>query len=82
MDFDSGNRKLLCGNYELISTAKNDAASHSMSRGQECHIILDISFCETTHFWICFLRKKTYLEIFVDFSFLTKGKYFVDILSK
>ena len=25
----------LCGNYELISTAKNDAVSHSMSTGEK-----------------------------------------------
>ena len=30
-----GNRKLLNGNYELISIAKNDAASRSMSRGEK-----------------------------------------------
>ena len=29
-----------------------------------------------------FLKKKTYVEISVDFSFVTKGKYSIDILSK
>ena len=33
--FTKGNRKLMNGNNELISTAKNDAASHSMSRGEK-----------------------------------------------
>ena len=35
MRFTKGNRKLLNENYELISTARNDAASCSMSGGQK-----------------------------------------------
>ena len=33
--FKKGNRKLLNGNFKLISTAENDAASCSMSRGEK-----------------------------------------------
>ncbi len=68
-------------NYELISTAKNDSATHSMSILRNW-ISFWIYVSEKPHISGYVSEKETYLDFSWISSFLTKGKYFVDILSK
>ncbi len=67
-----GNRNSLKRNYELISTAKNDATYHSMSILRN-YISYLIHVSE---------KGNMFRDFSCTFPFLTIGKYFVDILSK